>query len=251
MKHSRLLILTFLIQLLPLVAYCQEQGPEPIITAGVSYWSRYIRRGYDLNRGLPVLEPSLTIALPLSLSCEASGLMGVSQKNVGEVDLTLSCDQTLWGEWLHWSLAFCSYQYLGSPELGNFAPGTTYANSQELIGSLWTQDLPVDVAVEVGRGLGGKNGDDIRGNYASVVVEKEVGLGPIKIQPGLSATYLDEYGIPDRITELAARNNFILDLGTFTLIPSLSYLYLPLPRLLNSNDDDRIFVFGITVSTGW
>ncbi len=251
MTRSVFIVATLMAELLSPPAFSQQKDEESAVTVQVGYWSRYVRRGFDLNRGLPVLEPSVTLALPLSLSAEATGFMGVSEKNLGEVDLSLSSTQSLWSDWLEWSVAFCSYQYLGSPEIDYVADGSSYANSQELILGVWTQNTPVDLSLEVGRGLGGEHGDDIKGNYASAALEKEVDLGLLSWEPGVSATYLDEYGIPNRITELAVRNDFVLDLDAITVTPNVSYLYLPIPRLLNNDDNHDIWVFGVKVSTGW
>jgi|ERR1041385_654082 hypothetical protein len=227
----------------------EDQGNTFAVNA--SYLSRYIRRGFDLNGGRSVFQPSVTAGLPFDFSLEVTGSIGIRRKQLDEVDVDLYYETEIFQDWLDMSITFSTYQYLGT-EGGIYLTGSTeYANSQEIIINFTTRNTLIEISAEYGRGLGGRDGGDNVGNYASISVSKDYVFEGLVLSSGVSGTYLDQFDIPQKITDVSMNNDVTFNMGDFTFQPTLSFVYLPSPQILNDNDEDTIVFWGIDVSYGW
>ncbi len=219
------------------------------VQAGIDLESRYVRRGFDLNGGQPVLQPLLRLELPFGLSFESLGSIGFGKSAaLNEIDFSLAYTSPLVPDRLDLTVEFASYHYL--PTDANFVltGSSEYANAQEFILRLETSDLPINLGLEYGRGIGGKEGDDIRGNYGALSFFREFDVGLGELNLACSATYLDEYEIPHKVTALTLRSSLGLDWGEMTIEPAITFNYLPSPGVLNGNDEHYIVTVGLEVS---
>ena len=229
----------------------EETDRQYTLTVDASYWSRYIRWGFDLNDGRPVFQPSIMSELPLGFSVEVSAFIGSERMQLDEVDAALSFQQAIIPKLVHMSVSFYDYEYVQREESNSLTGNGSPSSSQEIIVGLSTQSIPVDVSLEFGRGLGAKDENNNGGNYFGASLGKDFEIGQTILSSVLSAVYLDQYEIPKRITELSLENSLSFDVGGLTMQPKLSFVYLPEPELLNESDEDKIILWGMSISYGW
>ena len=220
------------------------------VTAEINYFSRYIWRGLDLNDSHAVLQPSVSVSISEGFSIDVLGSLSLGGTHFNEVDVTLRYEKEILPEWFDMYAALSSNHYLSTEAEILLSDNESYVNNQEIALGLMTHDLPLDFSVEYGRGVSGINGDNT-GNYLSASLEKEFDLDVLTMNSKISATYLDEYHIPSDITDISFENSFDIEAGSFTIQPNVRFVYLPSPQLLNDNDENHIFIFGLGLSRSW
>ena len=252
MKHYTFLVLMVALSQSSLSAGEQPDSGEINFEAGLSFLSRYVRRGFDLNGRKPALQPSLRISLPEGFSVDFLGSFGIDNRTqLDEADLILSYQTDLIPEAMTMSLAFSSYQYLGTESDIYQTGGTDYANGQEITVTFETVSLPATISLEYGRGLGGKNGGEIIGNYASITIGKDLDMNEVTFGFGLSTSYLDQYEIPNKIIDVSLRNECSVSISDVTVHAGVDVVYLLSPDLLNGNNEHVIVPIELNVSFSW
>jgi uncharacterized protein (TIGR02001 family) len=181
----------------------------------VSYVSKYLWRGQDLNGGQPALQTSFTYYTPLngvSVNAWGSYNLGNSTKQeVTEFDYTLTYAAAIGEDWNYY-LAYDYYTY--PPLTGDPAKTTELFASLTRNNVLFTPTLTYSYDIDQGKG-----------SYVSLALKNKVQAGALPVDALLTVGYDGgQYGVTPGISDglLTLSSTFVLN--DTTLTPALNYL---------------------------
>jgi uncharacterized protein (TIGR02001 family) len=178
----------------------------------VTYVTKYLWRGQDLNGGQPALQTSFTVYTPLSgVSVNLWGsynLGNLTKQDVTEFDYTLTYAAAIGEDW-NYSLYYDYYTYpaSGAPKTGEIFASLTRNNI------LFTPTVTYSYDIDQGKG-----------SYVSLALKKQVAVGALPVDTCLTVGYDGgSYGVKPGVSDglLAVSSTF--QLNDTTLTPILNY----------------------------